>query len=524
MSILAAVDMTLVVFCGINIFEKGPSVLVLFGFEFFILFITLVSIFLRYLLHLIDTRMENTWTNKFTYLFYLELIAEVMKLIIYLIFFLIIFSYYGMPLHIVRDLWISMKNLQRRITAYFRYRKIAANLNERFPNPTEEELEETMDRTCIICREEMISTSSKKLPCTHLFHIDCLRMWVQRQQTCPTCRSIIPTTNEQQQQQQRPPVTPTPPPPPPAAAAAEPPQQAQGAPVLQAPPAQVPRFQTPGIPVAAPSAAAPPGTPTPIPATAPVTPTTQGAPHSPYPEQAPGGHHVPLPFAGVPGHHPFMPPFMFPPGMGMGIPSFGMHPFGMMPPPPGHVTPGASGTVHHQTHHSYLDPAAIQQQIHHLHAQLSALQAASQAYGVPAHSGVPVVPPGTDATSTTAAQPTTSTVTATPVGNTSSIPVQPSAQAPGSTRKPKNTTTVAEQMVEEEEETKENSTTDINNSTTSSPVETLIPPAPKTEAERRREELRRRYNQIYSQSNQSSTSTSTSTTDTNTTTEEDKSK
>jgi E3 ubiquitin-protein ligase synoviolin len=97
------------------------------------------------------------------------------------IFFLIIFTYYGMPLHIVRDLWVSMKNLQRRIAAYFRYRKIAANLNERFPNPTEEELEAT-DRTCIICREEMTSALSKKLPCTHIFHVDCLRMWVQRQQ------------------------------------------------------------------------------------------------------------------------------------------------------------------------------------------------------------------------------------------------------------------------------------------------------------------------------------------------------
>lgn len=33
---------------------------------------------------------------------------------------------------------------------------------------------------------------------------------------------------------------------------------------------------------------------------------------------------------------------------------------------------------------------------------------------------------------------------------------------------------------------------------TEAPVESRVPPAPQTEAERRREELRRRYNRIYS--------------------------
>lgn len=173
--------------------------------QFLILLITLVATFLRYVLYVVDSRMDGNWPNKFTYLFYLELVSEIVKLVIYLVgasrllaavvvyeplsltlypnqvFFMLIFSYYGMPLHIVRDLWVSIKNLQRRIASYFRYRKITANLNERFPNPTEEELQET-DRTCIICREEMQSDACKKLPCSHIFHVDCLKMWVQRQQ------------------------------------------------------------------------------------------------------------------------------------------------------------------------------------------------------------------------------------------------------------------------------------------------------------------------------------------------------
>ena len=45
------------------------------------------------------------------------------------------------------------------------------------------------DATCIICREEM--TTAKKLICGHLFHVHCLRSWLERQHTCPTCRALV---------------------------------------------------------------------------------------------------------------------------------------------------------------------------------------------------------------------------------------------------------------------------------------------------------------------------------------------
>lgn len=48
---------------------------------------TLIAIFLRYVLYVIDMRMENAWANKFTYLFYLELVSEIVKLIVYLVSF-----------------------------------------------------------------------------------------------------------------------------------------------------------------------------------------------------------------------------------------------------------------------------------------------------------------------------------------------------------------------------------------------------------------------------------------------------
>ncbi|KAJ6291165.1 hypothetical protein OIU76_023259 [Salix suchowensis] len=61
-------------------------------------------------------------------------------------------------------------------------------MNDRFPDATAEEIDAS-DATCIICREEM--TTAKKLLCGHLFHVHCLRSWLERQHTCPTCRALV---------------------------------------------------------------------------------------------------------------------------------------------------------------------------------------------------------------------------------------------------------------------------------------------------------------------------------------------
>ena len=106
-----------------------------------------------------------------------------------MIFFTIVFTYYGVPLHIVRELWVSYVSLRRRLAAYKRYRALTANMDERFPTATDDELDEC-GRICIICRDAM--DEGKKWPCGHIFHFGCLRLWLQQQQSCPTCRADIP--------------------------------------------------------------------------------------------------------------------------------------------------------------------------------------------------------------------------------------------------------------------------------------------------------------------------------------------
>lgn len=110
-----------------------------------------------------------------------------MQLLVYTVYRFILSEIYMLPLshwqleskicagsYMQLKIWTKGKKLK---LSFFRYL-----------NATEEELEAS-DRLCIICREEMIS--AKKLDCGHMFHFKCLKSWLERQQSCPTCRSHI---------------------------------------------------------------------------------------------------------------------------------------------------------------------------------------------------------------------------------------------------------------------------------------------------------------------------------------------
>uniref|UniRef100_A0A5B6ZIZ6 RING-type E3 ubiquitin transferase n=1 Tax=Davidia involucrata TaxID=16924 RepID=A0A5B6ZIZ6_DAVIN len=167
---------------------RQASVSLFFSFEYMILATTTVSTFVKYVFYVSDMLMEGQWEKKAVYTFYLELIRDLLHLSMYLCFFLVIFMNYGVPLHLIRELYETFRNFKVRVADYIRYRKITSNMNDRFPDATPEELNAS-DVTCIICREEM--TTAKKLICGHLFHVHCLRSWLERQHTCPTCRALV---------------------------------------------------------------------------------------------------------------------------------------------------------------------------------------------------------------------------------------------------------------------------------------------------------------------------------------------
>jgi hypothetical protein len=214
----------------------------------------LIATFFKYIIYCIDSRSEESWESKSIYIFYLELVTgnfnciglffinikivlDLFKLLVYMGFFMKVVSPLGIPLHMLRDIYITLKTFIQKCRDLVRYRQATRNMNERYPDATVEELQRMSDPTCIICREEMIhrdqlaspaqritnAETPKKLPCNHIFHFNCLRSWLERQQSCPTCRT--PVFNQPEPAPQPAPAAPAPAPAPQPANEPQPQQQ-----------------------------------------------------------------------------------------------------------------------------------------------------------------------------------------------------------------------------------------------------------------------------------------------------------
>src|ERR1700741_4710515 len=85
----------------------------------------------------------------------LTFLADFFKLITYMVFFAIICNFYGLPLHIIRDVYVTFRSFIQKCRDLYRYRRATRNMNELYPDATEEDLQRMSDSTCIICREDM---------------------------------------------------------------------------------------------------------------------------------------------------------------------------------------------------------------------------------------------------------------------------------------------------------------------------------------------------------------------------------
>ncbi|CED83716.1 E3 ubiquitin ligase [Phaffia rhodozyma] len=169
-----------------------------------------------------DGDEDETWEGKSMVVFYIDLVTDFIKLLTYLTFFVLILTYYGLPFNILRDVYMTMRSFVARIRTLFQYRAATRNMEARYPDATREEMDRMDDKVCIICREEMVwqppagqedqaqdptetgaavpprrrrvrrdGERPKKLGCGHVFHLNCLKSWLERQQNCPTCRRTV---------------------------------------------------------------------------------------------------------------------------------------------------------------------------------------------------------------------------------------------------------------------------------------------------------------------------------------------
>ncbi|KAJ1035162.1 hypothetical protein NDA18_000759 [Ustilago nuda] len=204
------------------------GIMVLFTSEFIILTALLGNTIAQYILNCIDTAREEPWEAKSLYVLYVDLAHDVVRLCTHTYFFILLTRMYGIPLSLIHDLYSTGRSCTMKVKALIRYRQALKKMETKYPNASAADLQ-SMDGTCIICREDMVAAelesesgtaaasgagmvtnkTPKKLSCGHIFHFRCLRSWVERQQSCPTCRRMIldddpepaPTAQQQQQQQ-----------------------------------------------------------------------------------------------------------------------------------------------------------------------------------------------------------------------------------------------------------------------------------------------------------------------------------
>lgn len=82
LGLLFGINLTMIHYAYNTTATKGPSVQLVFGFEYAILLTVVFNITVKYVLHTIDLQSENPWDNKPVFLLYTELIIGLLKVIV----------------------------------------------------------------------------------------------------------------------------------------------------------------------------------------------------------------------------------------------------------------------------------------------------------------------------------------------------------------------------------------------------------------------------------------------------------
>lgn len=119
--------------------------------------------------------------NRSLFMFVLSIMHLFFKIIAFGIFILQFWLYGRMPYGILKSLMATTYKLYGKLKLFAKYLKLLRDLNS---------IEETeVLCTCAICTDEI--TKGKKLKCSHVFHSKCLKMWCEKEVSCPICRAEL---------------------------------------------------------------------------------------------------------------------------------------------------------------------------------------------------------------------------------------------------------------------------------------------------------------------------------------------
>jgi len=200
------------VFCT-SFWTGGTSELALLMFECALIVVDSLQTLIRHTVHLLELWRQSKadsvgsaheglgvhasceWQG--TVLYYTELVADVLALTLTLCHYCHVWYLHGLAFQLIDGiLFLNIRavalSLRNRFGAFLRYLAATRNVCSIFPDADPGQLASTGE-DCAICREPM--SAAKVLPCGHIFHLHCLRAWLQQSGsdnfTCPICRAPL---------------------------------------------------------------------------------------------------------------------------------------------------------------------------------------------------------------------------------------------------------------------------------------------------------------------------------------------
>lgn len=155
----------------------------------------------RYIVHLSDIYNLAQLTNKGSINYYIDFTFEISVVTIDFLHYLHMLIYGNFYLSMA-SLVICMElkrlffDLKKRMKRHSNYLRVIEKMEKKFPWASKEELVDS-DK-CAVCWEKL--DEARRLPCSHIFHHNCLRSWLEQDTSCPTCRKSLQDDKEIQQQ------------------------------------------------------------------------------------------------------------------------------------------------------------------------------------------------------------------------------------------------------------------------------------------------------------------------------------
>ncbi|CAF0766096.1 unnamed protein product [Brachionus calyciflorus] len=161
--------------------------------EAFVLSLRSLYIITRYAIHLIDIYNLTQLNNKGSIQYYLDFVFEMVVISTDLLnyFHMLIYGnfYLSMAsLVICMEIKRLIIDLQKRMKRHSNYLRVLEKMEKKIPWASKEELDSN-DNKCAVCWDQM--DKARRLPCSHMFHHNCLRSWLEQDTSCPTCRKSL---------------------------------------------------------------------------------------------------------------------------------------------------------------------------------------------------------------------------------------------------------------------------------------------------------------------------------------------